>query len=157
MFQILRQLLLPGWNINKSAIQKTKNDILNNESDVIRACTRDCYLYVRKETRINDIRVTPDLDDSYHDGVLTVAMDYRIVLFLFGFIVKKADKATAIIAVAEGVLVIVWITFSLKLPEFLQSPFHTDMSVVVSTLTMFLVGLVVSQFRNKSAKQNSIS
>ncbi|MDD4590005.1 MAG: sodium:solute symporter [Parabacteroides sp.] len=69
-------------------------------------------------------------------------------LFLLGFIVKNADKATAIISVVVGVLVILWITLSPKLPEYLQSPFHTYMSVVISTLTMFLVGLAVSQFKN---------
>ncbi|MDD3077774.1 MAG: sodium:solute symporter [Paludibacter sp.] len=77
-------------------------------------------------------------------------------LFLLGFIVKKADKVTAIISVTIGVLVILWITFSSKLPSFLQSPFHAYMSVVISTLSMFLVGLLVSRFRNKNNLKNSI-
>ncbi len=29
---------------------------------------RDCYLYVRHAKRIEDLRVTPDLDDRYQDG-----------------------------------------------------------------------------------------
>lgn len=70
-------------------------------------------------------------------------------LFLLGFIVRKADKVTAIIAVSIGVLTILWITFSSKLPHFLQSPFHTYMSVVISTLSMFIVGLVISGLRTK--------
>lgn len=79
-------------------------------------------------------------------GIFAGAM---LGLFLLDFIVKKADKVTAIISVVVGVLVILWITFSPELPEFLRSPFHTYMSVVISTLTMFLVGLSVSRFRSK--------
>lgn len=33
---------------------------------------RDCYLYARDKKRIEDIRVTPDLDADYRDGSLTV-------------------------------------------------------------------------------------
>ncbi|GAB1416120.1 sodium:solute symporter [Paludibacter sp.] len=70
-------------------------------------------------------------------------------LFLLGFIVKKADRVSAIIAVTVGVAVILWITFSSQLPDYLRSPFHTYMSVVVSTLTMFVVGLFVSKLKIK--------
>ena len=31
---------------------------------------RDCYLYARSKKRIQDIRITPDLDTMYQDGVL---------------------------------------------------------------------------------------
>ena len=33
---------------------------------------RDCYLYAREKRRIEDIRVTPDLDSDYCDGTLAV-------------------------------------------------------------------------------------
>lgn len=33
---------------------------------------RDCYLYAREKRRIEDIRVTPDLDTAYRDGTLAV-------------------------------------------------------------------------------------
>lgn len=33
---------------------------------------RDCYLFARNKSRIADIRVTPDLDDTYTDGVLDI-------------------------------------------------------------------------------------
>ena len=33
---------------------------------------RDCYLYAREKRRIEDIRVTPDLDSDYCDGTLKV-------------------------------------------------------------------------------------
>lgn len=87
-------------------------------------------------------------------GIFAGAM---LGLFLLGFIVKRADKPAALTSVIVGLLVIFWITFSSNnqiLPKFLQSPFHTYMSVVISTLSMFLVGLIVSHFKNK--KQDSI-
>lgn len=33
---------------------------------------RDCYLYARDKKRIADLRVTPDLENSYQDGVLNI-------------------------------------------------------------------------------------
>ncbi len=33
---------------------------------------RDCYLYARDKKRIADIRVTPDLENNYNDGVLNI-------------------------------------------------------------------------------------
>ncbi len=80
-------------------------------------------------------------------GIFAGAM---LGLFLLGFIVKKADKVAAVISVTIGILVIIWITFSSDiniLPKFLRSPFHIYMSVVISTLSMFLVGLFVSYFK----------
>ena len=36
---------------------------------------RDCYLYARNKNYIKDIRITPDLDSDYKDGILTVVTD----------------------------------------------------------------------------------
>lgn len=82
-------------------------------------------------------------------GIFAGAM---LGLFLLGFIVKNANRTAAVISVVVGILVIIWITFSSEInmiPEFLRSPFHTYMSVVVSTLSMFLVGLIISRIRHK--------
>ena len=38
---------------------------------------RDCYLYAREKRRIEDIRVTPDLDAEYKDGTLTVDVQLK--------------------------------------------------------------------------------
>ena len=38
---------------------------------------RDCYLYARNRQRIEDIRVTPDLDSDYRNGTLTVGLDLK--------------------------------------------------------------------------------
>ena len=38
---------------------------------------RDCYLYARNKKRIQDIRVTPDLDAEYKNGSLAVKLDLK--------------------------------------------------------------------------------
>lgn len=39
---------------------------------------RDCYLYTRnKSVRLDDIRVTPDLDTEYNNGWLNVTLDVK--------------------------------------------------------------------------------
>ncbi len=38
---------------------------------------RDCYLYARNKMRIDDIRVTPDLDSLYENGSLLVNMNLK--------------------------------------------------------------------------------
>lgn len=72
---------------------------------------RDCYLYARNKKRINDIRVTPDLDADYRNGSLTVDLDLKgsgeVLLELLdadGNTVKKATvkgsgKASAVMQV----------------------------------------------------------
>lgn len=38
---------------------------------------RDCYLYTRNKNRIDDIRVTPDLDSEYKNGSLAVELELK--------------------------------------------------------------------------------
>lgn len=38
---------------------------------------RDCYLYTRNKNRIDDIRVTPDLDGEYKNGTLDVVLKMK--------------------------------------------------------------------------------
>lgn len=38
---------------------------------------RDCYLYARNKKRIQDIRITPDLDEAYKNGSLRVTLDLK--------------------------------------------------------------------------------
>ena len=73
-------------------------------------------------------------------------------LFLLGFISRRAERPAAITAVVAGVLVIFWMTFSPRLPEesFLRSPFHANMIIVVGTLTIFLVGVLVTKWRSRN-------
>lgn len=38
---------------------------------------RDCYLYTRNQKRIDDIRITPDLDSEYKNGMLGVTLNMK--------------------------------------------------------------------------------
>jgi SSS family solute:Na+ symporter len=69
-------------------------------------------------------------------------------LFLLGLIARRAGNAAAATGVSVGVLVIFWMTFSPKATGALasfRSPFHMLMIVVISTLVIFLTGLIVSR------------
>jgi SSS family solute:Na+ symporter len=75
-------------------------------------------------------------------------------LFLLGFISRKAGKAEAIIGVIIGVIVIVWMSLSpliftegdsLKF----RSPFHSNLTIVFGTLTIFLIGFVLTKLINR--------
>lgn len=65
-------------------------------------------------------------------------------LFLLGLL-SKAKNPQAIFAVFFGVLVICWMSLSTiliqnGLPQTLSNPFHTNMTIVIGTITVFLVG-----------------
>ena len=69
-------------------------------------------------------------------------------LFLLGFFSRTTGNTIAKISVALGILVVTWMTFSNVLPDnlgYLKSPFHTNMIVVIGTLTIFTVGTVVAK------------
>lgn len=75
-------------------------------------------------------------------------------LFLLGLISRKAGNAEAVTAVLAGIIVILWMTFSDQLGENykgLKSILHKNMIIVVGTLSIFLVGLVLSRLRSGSA------
>jgi SSS family solute:Na+ symporter len=75
-------------------------------------------------------------------------------LFLLGMISRKTGNAEALTATCIGVLVILWMTFSAALPEdlnFLRNMLHSNMIVVIGTLTIFLSGLVLTSFKRGRA------
>jgi SSS family solute:Na+ symporter len=75
-------------------------------------------------------------------------------LFLLG-IASRAKNAEAVMAVIIGVLVIAWMTFPSLIPESLsgiRSSFHTNMVIVIGTLTIFLTGTAFSLLRKDSRK-----
>jgi len=74
-------------------------------------------------------------------------------LFLLGLISRRANNTAAATGVALGILVILWMTFSPNLTgtwAFLKSPFHSFMIIVVGTLTILLVGIILSWFTQKT-------
>ncbi len=66
-------------------------------------------------------------------------------LFLLGLIVKRAGNAAAVTGVLIGVIIIFWLSAS-WVPENLKPILHSNLTIVVGTLTIFLVGLLVSRF-----------
>jgi len=100
-------------------------------------------------TALAMIRVRSTLDVWWQlAGIFSGGM---LGLFLLGLISRRAKNAAAATAVVSGILVILWMTLS-ALPawpealEPLRSPFHSLMIVVNGTLTILLVGLLLSRF-----------
>ncbi|UFH52241.1 sodium:solute symporter [Spirosoma sp. KNUC1025] len=76
-------------------------------------------------------------------------------LFLLGMISRSTRNAEALTATIVGLLVIIWMTFSSQLPDAfaaLRSPFHPSMIIVIGTLTIFLVGLLLTRLRRTEAE-----
>jgi solute:Na+ symporter, SSS family len=74
-------------------------------------------------------------------------------LFLLGLISKYTGNAEALTATIIGIVVILWMTFSGRLPgryDFLRSPLHKSMIIVIGTLTIFLSGLLITFFSQRS-------
>jgi solute:Na+ symporter, SSS family len=73
-------------------------------------------------------------------------------LFLLGIISRQTKSAEAFTAVLIGVVVILWMTFSTKLPDkyaFLRNPLNSNMIIVIGTLTIFLSGLLLTARKRK--------
>jgi SSS family solute:Na+ symporter len=70
-------------------------------------------------------------------------------LFLLGLICRRADNVAGAIGVTVGALVIFWMTLPMlwNVPPWLRNPLHANLTIVVGTLTIFLVGWGVAQFR----------
>jgi SSS family solute:Na+ symporter len=80
-------------------------------------------------------------------GLASIFSGGMLGLFLLGLIARRAGNAAAATGVSVGVLVIFWMTFSPKATGALasfRSPFHMLMIVVISTLVIFLTGLMIS-------------
>jgi len=73
-------------------------------------------------------------------------------LFLLGLISRRAGNPAAVTGVLLGVILIFWMTFSPKLSGALaawRSPFHSLLITVFGTLTILLVGLLLSRFSRR--------
>lgn len=73
-------------------------------------------------------------------------------LFLLGIISKQSGNYEALTATIIGILVIVWMTFSGSIPdeyEYLRNPLHINMIIVIGTLTIFLVGILLTRLRRR--------
>jgi solute:Na+ symporter, SSS family len=73
-------------------------------------------------------------------------------LFLLGLISRGTRSKDAFMAVLVGVVVILWMTFSVNLPEkyaFLRNPMNNNMVIVIGTLTIFLAGVLLTGSKAK--------
>lgn len=70
-------------------------------------------------------------------------------IFLLGFLAKKVSNGAAIVAAISGVIVIAWMSFKDNLPENLRSPFDTKMTVVIGTLSIWVVGILAQTFKRE--------
>ncbi len=73
-------------------------------------------------------------------------------LFLLGIISRQTRNVEALTATMIGLLVILWMTFSAQIPDslaYLRSAFHPNMIIVVGTLTIFLIGILLTKIRGK--------
>ncbi|MFH0842281.1 MAG: sodium:solute symporter [Bacteroidota bacterium] len=71
-------------------------------------------------------------------------------LFLLGFISRKAGNPEAVTGVISGVLVIAWMSLSPVIFRegegiAFRSPFHTNLTIVFGTMTIFFVGLMLTK------------
>ena len=73
----LTNYLKPGKNVIAFQVFRWCDGSYLEDQDFFRysGVARDCYLYARNKQYIRDIRVAPDLDAQYKDGVLSVTMD----------------------------------------------------------------------------------
>ncbi len=81
-------------------------------------------------------------------------------LFLLAFLSKKVRNIDAAIGVIIGVVVIVWMSLSPlyftgeNLLAF-KSPFHSNLTIVIGTLVIFLVGFITMKFFSRKQETNS--
>jgi SSS family solute:Na+ symporter len=76
-------------------------------------------------------------------------------LFLLGYFAKKVNNLSAITGVIAGVLVIGWMSLSpifFKSPDLQKfvSPFHSYLSIVFGTMTIFITGFLFGFLYNRS-------
>ena len=67
----------PGKNLIAFQVFRWCDGSYFEDQDFMRyaGVARDCYLYAREKVRIQDIRITPDLDSSYDNGTLDIRLD----------------------------------------------------------------------------------
>ncbi|QRR02660.1 sodium:solute symporter [Dyadobacter sandarakinus] len=80
-------------------------------------------------------------------------------LFLLGIISKSTKNAEALTATLLGIAIIIWMTFSTSLPDrysFIRNPLHQNMIMVVSTLSIFLTGIVLTRLKRRPARHTDV-
>ena len=73
-------------------------------------------------------------------GILAGGM---LGLFLLGMVSRRAKSPAALLAVAVGILIILWMSAPSDWTSPLASPFHKLLIPVIGTTTIVLVGMLV--------------
>ena len=75
----LTSYLKPGKNLIAFQVFRWCDGSYLEDQDFWRmsGVARDCYLYTRNAKRVEDIRVTPDLDEKYENGKLNIALNTK--------------------------------------------------------------------------------
>lgn len=75
----LTKYLRPGKNLIAFQVFRWCDGTYLEDQDFFRlsGVGRDCYLYARNPKYIQDIRISPDLDDAYKDGSLHVELNLK--------------------------------------------------------------------------------
>jgi solute:Na+ symporter, SSS family len=79
-------------------------------------------------------------------------------LFLLGLVSRKADNVAGAIGTICGLLVIVWMFLPqlVEMPKSLRNTWHTNLTVVVGTLVIFLVGMGISALRGSLPRRTRV-
>jgi SSS family solute:Na+ symporter len=82
-------------------------------------------------------------------------------LFLLGFFTKKTGNKAAVTGVVLGILVIGWMSLSPVLfkdadMQYLASPFHSYLSIVFGTMTIFITGFLIGLASKSLRKKTDI-
>lgn len=75
----LTKYVKPGKNLIAFQVFRWCDGTYLEDQDFWRmsGISRDCYLYARNKQYIKDIRITPDLDNEFQNGTLTVDLDMQ--------------------------------------------------------------------------------
>ena len=75
----ITEYLKPGKNLLAFQVFRWCDGTYLEDQDFTRfsGVGRDCFLYAREKSRINDIRITPDLDSDYENGTLSIQYDVQ--------------------------------------------------------------------------------
>ena len=75
----LSKYVKPGKNLIAFQVFRWCDGTYLEDQDFTRFCGvgRDCFLYTRSQKKVEDIRVSPELDDQYKDAKLNVKVNLR--------------------------------------------------------------------------------
>lgn len=89
-------------------------------------------------------------------GLASIFSGGMLGLFLLGYLSKRVRNIDAAVGVVIGALIIIWMSLSPvlftkgALPAF-KSPFHSNLTIVIGTLSIFLIGfLLMKLFAKKT-------